>query len=118
MVYVLASKSELRKVNAMSDEVFLKAWHSQIAQDPPETEIIAIAYADSNKNVIHDRWLITKGGGLRIGTSFNSIGDGKLSEISEMDSSSLVVFENQLDMYLSRQRVVDGARISYSSFTL
>lgn len=116
-VFVLASKSELRKEGALSEEAFLDAWKAQSFQDPPETEIIAISYLDSDKHVIHDRWLLTNGNGLRIGTSFNSIGEGKLSEISEMGSASASACEVQLDRFIGRQRIVDGARIQYTSFT-
>ncbi len=114
---VLASKSELKKASALSVDTFIEAWKLQSIQDPPETEVIAISYMDSDKHVIHDRWLLTEGNGLRIGTSFNSIGEGKLSEISEMGSVSAAACEAQLDRFINRQRNVDGARIHYTSFT-
>ena len=66
-VTVLASKTHLTAQGALSDEVFLSAWRTTCSQDPPETEIVAIAFADSMRHVIHDRWLLTKGGGLRLG---------------------------------------------------
>ncbi|MDO9112794.1 MAG: hypothetical protein Q7U63_03260 [Polaromonas sp.] len=41
----------------------------------------------------------------------------KLSEISEMGSASASACETQLDRFIGRQRIVDGARIQYTSFT-
>ena len=115
---VVASKAHLTKEGALSDEVFLSAWRATCSQDPPETEIVAIGFADSTRHVIHDRWLLTKGGGLRLGTSFSSLGADRLSEVSEIDPSRADVIEQQVDRYIARQRIIDGARMTYSSFTL
>ncbi|WP_296223699.1 hypothetical protein [Ralstonia sp. UBA689] len=118
-IKIIASKPQLIKQNELSEEPFLREWRAQSDQSPPETEIIAPAYVENpEKHVIHDRWLLTKGAGLRIGTSFNSLGDGKLSEISEIDPGRVSDIAAQLDQYISRQRVVDAARIQYSTFTL
>lgn len=117
-VFILASKKTLQDSNSLSDDVFKDAWRAQSDQSPPETEVIALSYADSPKHVVHDRWLLTKGRGLRFGTSFNSLGDGKLSEISEIDAAQAALIERQMDLYINRQRVVDGARIQYNAFTL
>lgn len=117
-VFVLASKSELRKSGVLSVEAFLTPWRNECVQDPPETEVIAFSTADTDKTVIHDRWLLTNGVGLRFGTSFNSVGVGKLSEISEIEPARAASCEHQLNQYISRQRVIDGAKIQYLSFTL
>lgn len=117
-IFVLASKSYLLEKNALSDDVFKDAWRAQSEQNPPETEVIALSYADTTKHVIHDRWLLTNGGGLRLGTSFNSLGDGKLSEVSEIDPVRAAAIEKQMNLYVNRQRIVDGARIQYNAFTL
>ena len=117
-VFILASKKTLQDSNSLSDDVFKDAWRAQSDQSPPETEVIALSYSDSPKHVVHDRWLLTERGGLRFGTSFNSLGDGKLSEVSEIDSTQAATIEKQMNLYISRQRIVDGARIQYNAFTL
>jgi hypothetical protein len=118
-IRVIASKPQLVRQGELEEGPFLKAWKAQSDQSPPETEVIAPAYMDSpEKNVIHDRWLLTKGAGLRLGTSFNSLGDGKLSELSEIDASRVADITAYLGQYLARQRVVDAAKIQYSTFTL
>jgi hypothetical protein len=117
-IYVLASKPHLIGQGALSDDIFRKAWKEQCEQDPPETEVIAIAYADSSKHVIHDRWLLTRGSGLRLGTSFNSLGDEKLSEVSQIDSGRAAAIEEHVDRYIAKQRLIDGVKMQYTSFTL
>lgn len=118
-VRVLASKTELEKQQELSADAFLSAWKQECDQDPPDTEIIAMAYAEEQtKHVIHDRWLITGDAGLRLGTSFNSLGENKLSEISVIDSSRVRDLQGQLSQYLRRQRMVDGAKLQYITFTI
>lgn len=118
-VRVLASKCELEKREELSSDVFLSAWKQQCDQDPPDTEIIAMAYTEEQaKHVIHDRWLITGDAGLRLGTSFNSLGENKLSEISVIDSTRVKDLREQLGQYVRRQRTVDGAKLQYSTFTM
>lgn len=118
-VYVIASKPHLLKEGELGEESFVRAWREQSDQNPPETEIIAPAFVETpNKHVIHDRWLLTRHAGLRLGTSFNSLGMDRLTEVSEMEFSQVNVLREQIDKYLTRQRIVDGARIQYSTFTL
>jgi hypothetical protein len=117
-VYILTSRKELKKHNALDAESFLGAWSTLIDQDPPDTEILAIGSDGDEKALIHDRWIISKGGGLRIGTSFNSIGEGKLSEISMMEPSKASQCEHHINQFLDRQRVVSGQKVTYLGFTL
>lgn len=117
-VYILTSRRELKKQNGLDAESFLEAWSTIIDQDPPETEILAIGSDGDEKALIHDRWIISKGGGLRLGTSFNSIGEGKLSEISVMEPSKASRCEHQLNQFLARQRMVSGQKVTYVGFTL
>jgi GTP cyclohydrolase I len=117
-VFILTSKRELQKQGALDAETFLAAWSKLIDQDPPETEILAIGSDGDEKALIHDRWIISKGCGLRIGTSFNSIGEGKLSEISMMEPSKASQCEHHLNQFLERQRIVNGQKVAYLGFTL
>lgn len=118
-VTVIASKPHLVKERELGEGPFQRAWHEQSDQDPPETEVVAPAFVDApDKHVLHDRWLLTAGSGLRLGTSFNSLGMERLSEVSEMEPGQVTVLREQIDKYLNRQRVVDGARLQYSTFTL
>lgn len=117
-VYILTSKQWLQKKSALSADDFQEAWKKLSDQDPPETEIIAVSVNESDKGLIHDRWILSKNCGLRIGASFNSIGTGKLSEISDMEPAKAKACEIQLDRFIEKQRKVNGIKISYLSFTL
>ena len=117
-VHILTSKQHLQKKDALNSDRFQEVWRKLSDQDPPETEIIAISAQGNDKGLIHDRWMLSKNCGLRIGTSFNSIGAGKLSEISEMEPAKAKTCELQLDKYLAKQRKIDEIKVSYLSFTL
>ena len=115
-VSVLTSKKHLVNKNNMNSQVFLDAWKAILDQEPPITEIIVI---DSNeKVVIHDRWILTEESGIRLGTSFASLGDNKLSEISEMTSSEVLNCKHELNKFLQRERFVSGNRVNYTTFNL
>ena len=117
-VSVLANRKHLEKEGLLSEDPFMEAWSAVCSQDPPETDVIAISNFENTKGVIHDRWLITKGRGLSLGTSFKSLGEGKLSEVSEMDPGRASIVEATLDQFITRQRIVDGLKMGYVSFTL
>ncbi len=117
-VSILTSKEELVKKKALDAEPFLTNWNKLVDQDPPETEIIAAGMDGNEKKLIHDRWLLTRGAGLRIGTSFNSLGQSKLSEISVMEPSKVASCEHLLNKFFARNRVIDGIKVNYISFTL
>jgi hypothetical protein len=68
---------------------------------------------------IHDRWWLTKGTGLRIGTSFGSLGNRKESEISTLTTSEAIEREAEIDEFLRMQkREHNGERLSVMAFTL
>lgn len=97
---------------------FMQEWSELIDQDPPETEVIAIAEQGTRKILIHDRWLIIGDSGLVFGTSFKSLGSEKLSSISPVNGEECNALVRQLDQYFSRRRVVNGIRVMYSSINL
>ena len=99
-------------------ESYRAAWRDLCDQDPPHTEILSISLVDSGKCPIHDRWVLSKAAGVRVGTSINSIGN-KLSEISAMDSNELERVQHNVDRYLARSiREEGGERVAYELFEL
>ena len=92
-------KEEYTTINL--NESWLEQWRLISSQDPPHTKINVIVRKNDKKTPFHDRWIITKNAGLRIGTSINSIGMGKESEISKMAKNEKEQVENLLDQYLS-----------------
>lgn len=117
-VKILTSMSHLKDIGARAADVFEEEWRKISDQNPPDTEIIAIGTEGDERSLFHDRWLLTKESGLRIGTSFNSLGLSKISEISEMDAVQAAGHEQNLSRYFMRQKNIDGARFSYWQFSV
>lgn len=117
-VLILTSMSHLKDIKAREADVFENEWKRISDQSPPETEIIAIGTEGEEKSLFHDRWLLTKNSGLRIGTSLNSLGISKVSEISEMDSTQSSGHEQNLDRYYAKQKSISGQRFSYWQFSV
>ena len=99
-------------------EAYRAAWGNLCDQDPPYTEILSVNLVGSGKTPIHDRWILSKSAGMRMGTSFNSIGN-KLTEISVMGSNELERVEYNVNRYLTRSIREEGSeRIAYELFEL
>ncbi len=105
-----------------SDDIekdYKKEWKKISAQTSPNTEITIIGIEKTQASPIHDRWIITNNHGLRLGTSYNSIGEGKISEISELREENVSSAESELNNYLFKiKRDHEGKRINYKSFEL
>lgn len=115
-IQVIASSSYLKEKKSASNDDFEVAWQKISDQTPPETYIYGVGKLN-NAELIHDRWIISKGVGLRLGTSFNSIGY-KVSEISIMTPHDLSECEGQLNRFLVDQVFIDGGRVKIERFQL
>ena len=98
------------------DETYRNHWRTRLSdQDPPDTEIVIVGTKSKHELPIHDRWWLTKGAGLRMGTSFHSLGVGRDSELSSLTSEDTLAFEREVDRYLTRsQRDHQGERMLYT----
>ncbi|HEV2992261.1 MAG TPA: hypothetical protein VG759_27760, partial [Candidatus Angelobacter sp.] len=119
-VSILTSKKHQPKNTAQSlEDQYSSEWRKICDQEPPDCQITVAGLRSSGEPPVHDRWWITSRGGLRLGTSFNSIGDKKDSEIVRLTLQEAADREQQLNMYLyglARER--QGERITYTTFTL
>ncbi|WP_395607014.1 hypothetical protein [Pseudomonas sp. B22129] len=115
-IHVLAVASHLKAKGCASNEEFELAWHNISDQTAPETYIYGVGKLD-DQELIHDRWVISKGVGLRLGTSFNSIGY-KISEISVMTPHELAECEMTLNNFLGDQVFVNGGRVKTTRYQL
>jgi hypothetical protein len=62
---------------------------------------------------------MTAGGGLQVGTSYRSIGEGKDSEISQLSADEAEINEADVDRFLNRvEKEHQGERVLYNLFTL
>lgn len=117
-VTILTSKLAFDKKRLeFSSASFYAEWAGMVDQDPPHTNIIALS-GTPGSSPIHDRWIISATAGLRIGTSFGSLGEGKLSEISSLEDSEAERVAAELKRFCNGERVIAGVRIEYLTASL
>jgi len=121
-VQVLTSRKhqEQEHVSAPWDESYRAHWRFRVSdQDPPDTEIFIIGTVSKGDLPIHDRWWLTYKGGIRLGTSFNSLGINRDSDISILSQEDAEIRERDIDQYLLRvKRDHGGDKLLYTIFTL
>ncbi|WP_143746535.1 hypothetical protein [Caballeronia catudaia] len=118
---ILTSREEINRATkgASAEEAFREAWDEMCEGGPPQTDVVVVGYGTEGKHPIHDRWIVSSGGGLRLGTSTNSMGTVRISEISEMDVSQAAEKINAIKHVLDRStRHWDGQKLHRSRFTL
>jgi hypothetical protein len=119
-VEILTSRKQLQRFGFASDDDILEYWRGHVStQDPPVTTIVAVGTREQSVLPIHDRWILTKNAGLRIGTSLHDLGRHRVSEISRLTASEALRCEEEVDAYLSRRKIVhERARLLYTVVTL
>lgn len=121
-VSILTSRKHQQETRVVQpwEEAFRNHWRLKLSdQDPPETEVVIVGTESRGDSPIHDRWWLTKGGGVRVGTSFNSLGISKIAEISILSPMEAELREMEVDQYLQREmREHNGERLRYTLFTL
>lgn len=117
---ILTSREHIRK-KAISEvgEAFEDAWQ-QICDDlMPEVHIAVVGIGNIGKHPIHDRWIVSESGGLRLGTSAHSMGSIRTSEISLMTSSECLERCEEIDSYMDNPpRQLHGEKVSFSRHSL
>ena len=120
-IKILTSKKHQQKQKLPQPwcETYQSYWHSISDQNPPETEIIFIGLESSGESPIHDRFWLTQAGGLRVGTSFNSLGINKISEISILSLEESNLMENEISQYINRiKKDYKNEKLTYNLFLL
>jgi hypothetical protein len=101
------------------EERYVAEWKRRFDQKPPRTEIAIIGGERTGQSPIHDRWIVTNTGGLRLGTSLKSLGIGKDSEISELSPEEAEDRLTQIDQYLNGEIMeFKGERLRLTTFRL
>lgn len=121
-VEILTSYKHQRQIlgDQTYETVYRDSWHSIVSdQPPPDTDIIVVGTKSSGALPIHDRWWVTDRGGIRMGTSYNSLGTRQDSEISLLSQEESKTREAEIDKYILKQtREHNGEKLLFSSFTL
>ncbi len=107
-------------INSDPEQQYKEYWKQISDEAPPFVNITFCITQETKERPFHDRWIITKDGGLRLGTSINSLGLKKESEISVMrPNEALKIREETLIEYISRKKKeFNNQRVYYKSFSL
>jgi hypothetical protein len=119
-VMILTSRAvhKERQVAQPWDEAYVEAWRNHCDDEPPEV-FIAIVGNRQGDGPIHDRWWISQGVGLEMGTSWNALGAGKVSTLRSMDPDEAFEKERLLDEFLVERKVErDGVKYNYVTASL
>ena len=122
VVTVLTSEKHQKSEIGDSDwaEIYSAKWRKEFSDlSSPIVDFIILGIEGSGDSPIHDRWLITDNGGIRMGTSFNSLGVGKLTELSILEKDAADSKTRELDQYILRRVMeVGGKELRYKRFSL
>jgi hypothetical protein len=102
------------------DEAYQGYWRIHISEaDPGDVRIVVVGSKDTGAIPIHDRWMVSKNSGIRLGSSVNFIGISKATEVTEIDSEKLPSIESLIRSYLiDNPKAETGERLSTTSFNL
>jgi hypothetical protein len=100
-------KLELRGASDIADAASCY-WRDYVSTSPmPSIELIFVGLSSLDGDMpIHDRWWLTKRGGLRFGTSLNGIGKPRLSEISKLMPEHVVNIEQSVGGFFKGSQIV------------
>lgn len=111
-------KQEVECAARSIDEEYRRKWKEISDQEPPQTDVVVVGNKTGDLP-IHERWWLTKGGGLRTGSSFNSLGGRRESEITVLSEREALLREQDVDEFLTmRKREHEGEKLSIYLFVL
>lgn len=104
-----------------SQDEILNEWKTTTKDEINNCEIIFSYFKSSNEKPIHDRYILSKSSGLRLGTSINSIGSSmKFSEISKMNKKEVnKLLTEELTSYINgTKKEVNGEKLLRMTYSL
>ncbi len=95
------------------------AWDAISDQAPPEVHIHIVGIKSTGDGPIHDRFIITQGGGLHLGPSIDGLGL-KDTSIHSLNSDEAVQIESEFitPLLLGSQRLFRDEKLEVFTFTL
>ncbi|MFI8615442.1 hypothetical protein ACIGHN_08035 [Acidovorax sp. NPDC077693] len=101
------------------EDTFANAWRDVCDASSSDIEIAIIGVNNDGDHPVHDRWFVAENSGLRLGTSANSLGVSRISELSPIENNEIEGHKELLIGFLNRKtRFWEGIRISLSNFYL
>ncbi|PKO15283.1 MAG: hypothetical protein CVU39_11815 [Chloroflexi bacterium HGW-Chloroflexi-10] len=113
------SQKGINPGNRNIERLYKEKWEEISDQPPPETHIYIIGTLENGDGPIHDRYIVTNGIGVGIGTSLSGL-DNKDSSINYLDEKKATNVETKyiIPLLLGINRVYKGLPIESFHFTL
>jgi len=117
---VLISREHMRKIKVDSaEDSFLDAWQEVSDVAPPKVRFAIVGYGYTGKHPVHDRWIVSESSGIRLGSSINSIGLTRISDLSQMTNVDARERRQFLEVYFDNPpRLFGEERLTCSYFDL
>jgi hypothetical protein len=115
---VATSREQMkRKQITQPEESFIDFWQEKYDIEPPPTEFVIVGFGNEGKHPIHDRWIVSSRSGIRLGSSINSIGVARISEISVMSEADAIDKSTEINIYFDAPpKLFSGERLIASYF--
>lgn len=117
---IATSRETVRKYNFSSvEDSFLSAWQDLSDIDPPNITIAIVGFGTDGRHPIHDRWIVSDKSGWRLGSSINSLGISRISDLSPISFSDSKDKANEIDkIFFNPAREFNQQRLSVTTFTI
>ena len=117
-IIVLTSIKRPKSEKWPVEEQYRSYWREISIADFPDVDFIFTGIDSNQTSPIHDRFWVTKSGGLEFGTSLNSSGISNISKVVKLCASKAANWEARMDQFASRSvREHKSERLKYQSFT-
>jgi len=102
------------------DEAYTTHWRANYSEaDPGEVRIVIVGTKEGGALPIHDRWCVSGNTGIRLGSSLNSIGMTKASEVTDIEENNLPGIKDTVERYLTgTAKTPKGEKLQAMSFYL
>jgi hypothetical protein len=120
-VQILAGGKKQRDLQLQPpyDDVYAREWKRLSKHNPPQTDLIFAELVENGDCPIHERWVLSRGQGLKLGSSFSGLGRHRVCEITALPDAVAAANEGLLDQYLNcRVRDNRGDRVRYFTSSL
>jgi|GEM_PF-3364700 len=118
---ILTGKRHLKGIiqDGNFEQGFSDVWRSICDTTGNDIEVSIIGVNADGDHPIHDRWLVSKNSGVRIGTSTKSLGNFRVSEVTEINIEQSEERFDLIESFINRKtRTWEGVKLNLSSFAL
>ena len=119
MAVLTSSRRNRKHCKDSLESAYLTEWRKISDQATPTADIVVVGLGDAGKSPIHDRCILTEGGGISLGTSWNSLGITQDSVVRVMSDSEAFSLCEVIEEFLFRKKkTYGGERLHYKAFSL